>query len=216
MLDVFRIPVYTFKFDQHEKYKEEWSKFVAEFPFIEKNKRSTFYSTTSNLHKTDLFNPLRVFFLECLYEVTSDLGFNFDMGITGMWGTHHHKKGYHHVHTHGNSLFVGVYYLNSDSEEPSGTVFENILGDFMLTRIHRSKSAKISSSFNNKYTCPFEEGKLLIFPAWLRHTTEQNKGNKRQIIGFNTMPIGMTTIDEYDRYIYDDFRDKPMWGDQYQ
>ena len=215
MLDIFRLPVYTFKFDQHAKYKEEWSKYVTEYPYSGKRKRSSFCSTTPNLHKTDLFNPLRVFFLECLYEVMSDIGFHCDLGLTSMWGTHHPEKGYHHSHAHFNSFFVGVYYLNSDTEETSGTVFENVLGDFMLTRPRPMKFAKVSTFYAHKYTCPFEEGKLIIFPAWLRHSTESNKGNMRQIIGFNAMPIGLTAGDEYDRYMYDDFRDKPMYGDDF-
>jgi uncharacterized protein (TIGR02466 family) len=144
-----------------------------------------------------------------------------DVGITSMWGTHQTHDQYHHMHTHGNSYFAGVYYLKSEgSEETSGTVFQNIMSDFhcmirMNTNMSDAKKDFMSSSYSHQYHEPFEEGKLVIFPAWLRHTTKTSKNEKRQVIGFNTMPIGMTTTDQHDRYHYQDFRDKPMWGDQF-
>jgi hypothetical protein len=85
----------------------------------------------------------------------------------------------------------------------------------MNTNMSDAKKDFMSSSYSHQYHEPFEEGKLVIFPAWLRHTTKTSKNEKRQVIGFNTMPIGMTTTDQHDRYYYQDFRDKPMWGDQF-
>lgn len=215
MLDIFRLPVFSFEFEDHHLYKEEWSKFIAEYPYEGKRKKSHFSITTPNLHKNELFNPLRVFFLECLYHVLSELGMHHDMGLTSMWATNQTHSQYHHMHTHGNTFMAGVYYLNSDAESPSGTVFQNILSDFMMTRMNTFKKPKISTTFSYEYTSEFKEGRLVIFPPWLRHTTKLNKGEVRQVVAFNSMPIGITTGDQHDRYLYQDFRNMPMHGDEF-
>lgn len=221
MLDVFRIPIFSVKFDQHDLYKESWSKFISEFDYQGRRRKKHFCITTPNLHKNELFNPLRVFFLHSLYQCLAKIGIDHDVGITSMWGTQQTHGGYHHMHSHGNSYFAGVYYLKSEgAKEPSGTVFQNVMSDFHgMVRMNRNminaKKDFISSSFSHSYHEPFEEGKLVIFPAWLRHTTETNDNEKRQVLAFNTMPIGMTNTDQHDRYIWQDFRNLSMFGDQF-
>jgi uncharacterized protein (TIGR02466 family) len=217
-LDVFKIPVYSFKFKDHDLYKDQWSDFLRDYRYKDKGAKRHFSITTPNLHKDELFNPLRVFMLECLYQVLKECGMHFDVGLTSMWGTQQSHGGFHHIHTHGNTLFAGVYYLKSEGgENPSGTIFQNALSDFMLIRMHkghRSLPPKYSTAFHYDHTEPFEEGKMVIFPAWLRHTTQPNKGERRQILAFNSMPIGKTANDFHDRYIYQDFRNQSMYGDE--
>jgi uncharacterized protein (TIGR02466 family) len=216
MLDIFRIPVYSFKFKEHDNFKQSWSEYIEEYDYDrhKKLRKKRFDITNPNLHKEKLFNPIRVFFLECMYEAMSDLTFTHDIGITSCWAVKQGHNGYHHVHTHGNSLFGAVYYLDSDAEKPSGTIFQNVMGDFMSIRMGRhSNKPNFTTTFNHEHHEPWEEGKLVIFPGWLRHTTKTNMGETRKIIGFNTMPIGKTVIDPYDRYDYEDFRDSEMFGD---
>jgi hypothetical protein len=80
-------------------------------------------------------------------------------------------------------------------------------------RMRPLKKDRVSSSYDHQYNEEFEEGKLVIFPGWLRHHVKNNKNENRQIIGFNTMPIGITKRDRFDRYFYQDFRNLPMHGD---
>ena len=52
---------------------------------------------------------------------------------------------------------------------------------------------------------PFEEGVLRIFPAWTVHGVNGNMSTKdRYIIGMNSMPVGKSDDDRYDRYVYPD------------
>lgn len=214
MINMFRIPAFEFKFKEHETYKQYLIDNIEKDGLIQKPK-NTFKITGPNLHKKKVFDPLRIFFLESLYQVLRECNLNVDIGITSMWATKHEKNDFHHTHTHGNSFFVGVYYLDSDSEEPSGTEFQNVIADFYS--FHRikypSNNTELSTSFNYSHIVPFEPGKLIIFPGWLRHTTPKNKGENRYIVGFNTMPIGLTNTDHYDRYNYADFRDGYLIGD---
>lgn len=213
MLDIFRVPVYSFKFKDHDKFKDSWTKFIDEYEY--KNIQKHFSITDANLHKRELFNPLRVFFLECMYSALNDIGFTTDIGITSMWATKQIRDNYHHSHTHGNTLFAGVYYLGTDSEKASPTVFENPISDLInFVRMRPLKKDRVSSSYDHQYNEEFEEGKLVIFPGWLRHHVKNNKNENRQIIGFNTMPIGITKRDRFDRYNYQDFRNLPMHLDE--
>ena len=219
IVDLFRLPVFSFKFKDHQKYKSQWIKtFENDNLWLERKKDISFDVTIPNLHKVENFNPLRVFFLECLYEVMSECGMHIDVGLTSMWSTKHKSSDYHHSHTHGNAFFVGCYYFDSDSKTPSGTVFNNVMADFyQFNRITKPVPSRnnLSHSFHYEYEETFEEGKLIIFPAWLRHTTRENDGEFRQIIGFNSMPIGQSSNCKFDRYYYQDFRDKLMNGDNY-
>lgn len=217
---MFRIPIFEFKFKDHELYRQQWID-TLETPGMWRDKSGnadrTFKVTSPNLHKDDRFNPLRVFFLECLYSVVGEsCGIHADVGITSMWVTKHEKNGYHHSHTHGNTFFAGVYYLDSDSENPAGTEFENVMSDFYSfnrLKIYDTNRTLQSSSFQSTSEVSFERGKLIIFPGWLRHKTQQNPGEKRYIFGWNTMPIGYNNNDYYDRYHYADFRDTFLIGD---
>jgi len=152
MLDIFRIPVYSFKFEEHEKFKQSWSQYLDEYDYSKnkKLKKNHFDITGPNLHKQQLFNPIRVFFLQSIYEMMSDITLNHDVGITSCWGVKQGHNGYHHVHTHGNSLFGAVYYLDSDAQNPSGTIFQNILGDFMSIRMgQNSRKTNFTTTFNS-------------------------------------------------------------------
>jgi hypothetical protein len=70
-----------------------------------------------------------------------------------------------------------------------------------------------TNSFQHRHQTKWEEGKLVIFPASLRHFTNPFKGKERAIAGFNMMPIGMTTTDPFARYVYQPFMDQQMQGD---
>ena len=55
----------------------------------------------------------------------------------------------------------------------------------------------------NQQSIPWEEGKLIIFPAWAVHDTAINRSDRaRTILSFNVMPLGKTNIDPFDRYHY--------------
>jgi len=219
-VDIFRIPVYEFINNEHAYYKDAWLNYIRD------NKQFIEYEginyTHPNLHKEKVFKPFKDFLISSVKLVLSDMDMEWDFGITSMWGTHQTIQGKHSSHTHGNNLFAAVYYLHADRPQESGTVFENVMADLnpiKLKRqthssIHNNESTPMRSSFlDNLHKVKFEEGKLVIFPAWLRHRTYPYQGRERAIIGANIMPIGLTDTDPYDRYDYQNFSDRPMLGD---
>ena len=211
-MDLFSIPIYKMEFEDHGKYKDQWVEYISQ-PEICKDatRRSTLKFTHPNLHKEEMFLPFTNFASECLNTVMGDLGFEPHIQMTGLWGTIQEEGGYHHRHTHGNSFLAGVYYLEGNSNN-SGTTFINPLKEHrqIIPRRKTGKSLRILNQFDTK----FEEGVLYIFPAWLEHQTNVNKmavtGSVRKILSFNSMPVGKTNNDPFDRYNYPDTNNLDM------
>jgi hypothetical protein len=219
-LDMFRLPVYEFRNPNHAQFKEQWLEHIRKDKWFDTHAGMHF--TNHSLYKMDLFKPL-VDFMGCsMAEVLTDLNMIMDFGFTGVWGTYQVNDAKHHPHTHGNSMFAAVYYLHSDNEDGGGTVFENVIADFNSIKMMKTGDASFertdgtptqTNSFQHRHQTKWEEGKLVIFPASLRHFTNPFKGKERAIAGFNMMPIGMTTTDPFARYVYQPFMDQQMQGD---
>jgi len=210
-IKLFSIPLYKFKYAEHDSFKQ------AVMPYLENeeawkdsiNPRSHLHFTNSNLHKENIFSPIQSFIQKNLELVMEDLGFEPRIQMTGMWATRHLADQYHHRHNHGNSFLAGIYYLNG-TERSSGTTFFNV---------HRSytqiiPAVKTVRKMQHDWFHEFEQGTLLIFPAWLEHSTSPNNLKKsnsvRHILSFNSMPIGPTNTDAFDRYNYQDISNAEM------
>lgn len=203
---LFGIPIYRRVWEHHESEKPK----ILEY-FSKKENFGPYSSadrllfTSPNLHKDPLFHPFYSFAMDALRDAMDDLGFESNIAMTGMWGTVHPDGGYHHRHTHFNSFLAGVYYLDG-SKNSSGTAFYNPLHYQNL--IFPAKKRNENPRMVGEYIQPFEEGTLIIFPAWLAHSTAQNNlavtNSFRKILSFNSMPVGATNNDIFDRYHYVD------------
>ena len=210
-LKLFSIPLYKFKYPSHTDFK------AAIMPYLWDDEvwkgagpsNSHVDFTTPNLHKMEMFNPIKMFIKQSLEEAMTDLGFEPNIQMTGMWGTRHKGNQYHHRHSHQNSFLAGVYYL-SGTQENSGTIFYNV----HRRHTHIVPAMKTQMKIRNDWVHPFEEGTLIIFPAWLEHSTHANNLNKttstRHILSFNSMPLGKTTNDVFDRFNFQDVSDVEM------
>jgi uncharacterized protein (TIGR02466 family) len=215
-LDVFRVPAYTFYFEDHSKFVDEWKLYNDNYKYYTSSNNNSVKLSLPNFHKSGVWAPLTSFFEKCLSEVLVDLKFDFEIGITSMWSTIQGRGGYHHMHTHKNCMFVGTYYLYSDVDYPNGTTFHNSMSDFSPFKTSgfyggkgdkSLKDMESTSWFDGAHHVPFEAGKLVIYPGWMRHSGIPHKGENRQIVAFNAMPIGKLDKDPLQRYHYADFRD---------
>jgi len=202
-IDIFSIPIYKFKFEQHDDLKESFLSYIKRHESLVNNTRvNTLMFTHSNLYKEELFKPFVDFANKNLQSVMNDLGYIPSIEITGMWATHQQNNGQHHTHIHGNSFLAGVYYLEGNEITP-GTNFFNTHQYFNVIRPAINGN---SLRFKNNYKTKFEESMLYIFPAWLQHNTDVNDFDKtrsyRTTLSFNSMPVGKTNTDEFDRYNY--------------
>ncbi len=132
-----------------------------------------------------------------------DLGYESQIQITSAWCTKHVNRGNHARHSHGNTFLAGVYYLSGNNKH-SGTRWynPNRLDSIIKPSNNPAKRLKNYMSWYQ----PFEEGMFIVFPGWLEHNTDLNHmdktGEPRFIMGVNSLPLGKTNQDEFDRYCY--------------
>lgn len=208
-IPLFSIPIYEKYYGNHETFKQSVSEYLFDDNNYQRNtSRETLKFTHPNLHKEPAFQPFVEFLKEGIAEAFTDLGYVPSFNITGIWATRHIAGGYHHRHVHNNSFIAGVYYFNGIEGKTPGTTFysdwkPNLIKPAMLT----PPRLKLSYS----HTSFFEEGKLIIFPAWLEHNTPPNvPGSDRIILSFNCMPVGKTNNDPFDRYNYQSIENAEM------
>jgi len=210
-IELFSIPIYKFKFEQHDELKDPLLSYIKRREsFINNTRVETLMFTHPNLHKEELFKPFVDFANESLQSVMDDLGYIPSIEMTGLWGTHQQDGGRHHAHIHANSFLGGVYYLEGNEKTP-GTNFYNTHQYFNLMRPAINGKPQY---FKYNHKTKFEEGILYIFPAWLQHNTDPNIVGRTQsfrtILSFNAMPVGKTNTDEFDRYNYQSVKDVDM------
>jgi uncharacterized protein (TIGR02466 family) len=108
----------------------------------------------------------------------------YPLHITGCWANVNPPGSYHPIHHHPNNYLSGVYYVAVPS------VGSQI--DFQDPRAQASmimpKPRQYSKLTVNGAYAQSKEGRLLIFPAWLKHTVPTNEGQSERIsISFNLM-----------------------------
>ena len=111
-----------------------------------------------------------------------------DFYITQSWLNITKPGGFHHQHSHANSLISGVFYISTEGNDkitftdPNYKIKERI--SFEL------KKFNIWNSTNCFF--PVDNNKLVLFPSWLDHQVEQNEEatTDRISISFNTFVRG--------------------------
>ena len=208
--ELFGIPLYKKRFLDHSFNKKLIMDFLEDEKIYEKNTfRESLKLSHPNIHKENVFAPFVDFVKESLTECFVDMGYVPEFEITAMWATKHNNAGgFHHRHVHGNTFLAGVYYLDGP-ENASGTNFYNPIHYHRIILPARIPNSQ--QKFKGAVTVPWEEGNLVLFPAWLQHDTNQNFSDKyRTILSFNCMPVGKTTYDTFDRYNYQSVENADM------
>jgi uncharacterized protein (TIGR02466 family) len=215
-INLFTIPLFKFKYENHNVFKTKALNYLTspECEYSVNNKNGLFISKP-NLHRLEIFNDFNIFSQKCFEESMIALGYYPKIQITSLWATKHENNGSHHRHQHSNTFLIGVYYL-SGNEKSSGTIFYNPnknLINYMKPRKIR-ENEKRKRIMKSGVTNNFEEGTLIIFPSWIEHSTNINEFEKTQIdryvLGINSMPLGPTNNDLYDRYNYQDISNVEM------
>ena len=113
----------------------------------------------------------------------------YQLAIIDMWLNRNGPGDINKIHIHPHSMLSGVYYV----QVPPGS--GNI--EFLDPVIARTATTypKSGKTQRNASTAEFEpvEGKLIIFPSWLQHWVQPNRGTGERVsISFN---VGYQPID---------------------
>ena len=109
-------------------------------------------------------NVLNFPLLKKLKKQITDILDKHSLLLTDNWAQLYNKKNSHGVHTHGGSVYSGIFYIQGSSP----TIFYD--------RDYES------------YVKKFIKNELLLFPSWIPHEVKPLEINEqRLIISFNTM-----------------------------
>ena len=110
---------------------------------------------------------------------------SYDIEITSMWGNIQRHGNYCFKHTHANSVFSGVFYVNE-------------YVNFPPIQFHRTTESSFDLKVNEEnelnrgkiFLYP-KKDMIVIFPSWLEHDVPVNtSGQDRLSISFNIMCRG--------------------------
>lgn len=106
----------------------------------------------------------------------------YPLAVTGCWANINPRGAYHPTHHHPNNYLSGVYYV-AIPEPGSRIVFQDPRPSVIMP-----KPRQYTRLTANGADAQSKEGRLLIFPAWLKHSVPSNEGrNERISISFNLM-----------------------------
>lgn len=131
---------------------------------------------------------------ECLKKVQGDVYYDMsaDIKLTKIWVNKSSRMEFHHKHSHSNSILSGILYLNT-FEGYGKTVFyyPDPWWEFQNSRLMQFTKTSLNNTIELINEVTPEEGKLVIFPSHILHSTKPTMVNKeRYTIAFNSFLKG--------------------------
>lgn len=163
---IFPTPVYSSRVDNFDKIQEEMHFAISsvKFDMIEEWGQTHYVSTPTFNDRYDM--PLFEMELQRHLEVYCD-AVNFPMRNYTLrsWFTKFERGNYGHIHNHGHHDISVCYYVKTKGS--SGSIFFETPAESATTSI-------VFKEYTNRFWHPPEEGKLLLFPSYLRHGITTN------------------------------------------
>ncbi|MGH6621808.1 MAG: 2OG-Fe(II) oxygenase family protein [Alphaproteobacteria bacterium] len=120
-----------------------------------------------------------------------------EIAVTGCWVNVLPPGRAHRAHSHPNNFLSGVYYV---STRP-GADTVNFHDPRPQTCIIRPPVTALTADNTDQVVFKVKDGTLLLFPAWLEHSVDDNRsGEERISVSFNIMFRS-----------YSDLMSAPMW-----
>ena len=143
----------------------------------------TNWQTAQTLHELPEFGELMNGFLAASAETLTKLDIEHGgIEISGCWANISPKGAVHLPHHHPNNYLSGIYYVHTADGSDRVTFYDPSEINDILAPPLRS-----ANKYNYKeYAIPAKPGRLVIFPAWLRHSVPENTSDQLRIsISFN-------------------------------
>jgi uncharacterized protein (TIGR02466 family) len=156
------------------------------------------WQSANNLHEREEFREL----VACVERGANSILRFLRIGveaveITGCWATVLAPGAAHKVHSHPNNFLSGVYYV---SVQPGADTI-NFHDARPQTGVIRPPVVELTSQNTDQVVVSVRNGTLLMFPAWLPHSVDANKGKEERIsVSFNVMFSSFTEL-----------LSKPLW-----
>jgi len=195
MIPLFGIPLYQtviepgineeeLKFIKEQKYE----RFVADNGFGSVDKFLLDKPELKQL-KQKLLHKCKHYIHEVLDLDESKATFD----ITNSWGVKHIKGAESDAHTHANSMFSAVYYIQTEQDSGEIVFHKEKTNHNVLTPTvnvpYKNKNFNICNS--DVFAMPPQNNMMVVFPSTLPHSVEPSKSNtERFCIAFNLFAFG--------------------------
>jgi uncharacterized protein (TIGR02466 family) len=143
------------------------------------------FQTGQDLHQLAEFQPLCTAVQKLAAGALRQLAIDYsEIAITAMWANVNPPGAKHSVHSHPNNYFSGVYYVQADAKanmirfhDPRGQA-EAIMPPRTQQNVYNTNSIELEA----------KPGRLVLFPAWLKHDVPTNLSARERIsIAYNLM-----------------------------
>ena len=109
--------------------------------------------------------------------------------LGNMWANINPKEGSNQPHIHPNCLFTGVYYVKSNPQAGRLKVYDPRAGA-QIVMPARLEGQPPKHLWREAHIDPIP-GRIVMFPAWLWHSVEENKSEDLRIsVSFNFIQEG--------------------------
>jgi len=156
------------------------------------------WNSERNLQSSLFMKDLNEVVLKVAGDVFDSIGIShFGYTITGAWANVHPPSCIHHAHTHPNNYLAAVYYVKA----PEGANSISFIDPRSSISFIRAPIKKRTIYNAEKIDIIIEDGDLVFFPCWFKHSVNTNVGSEDRIsIAFNIM------FKDYVNHM-----SKPMW-----
>ena len=143
------------------------------------------WQSDQNLHEREEFQDL----VSCVDKVASSALRFWRIGdnaieLTSCWANVLGKGAAHRLHNHPNNYLSGVYYVRT----VPGADTINFHDPRNQTGIIRPPVVELTAENTDQVVVSVKNGTLLLFPAYLQHSVDANRGEQERVsVSFNLM-----------------------------
>ena len=189
ILKLFPQPIFKYQVDNYKKINEELVKYIYglhnnDNVGVKKSNINGWHSKPFDL-KDDIPNKFYSHINNYIKDVFNKYGWEYNdtkVVCTSMWAIINKKGNFNIEHTHPNNYLSTAYYVKA----PDNCGNFKATNPNILNRHIRAKAEQANELNSNSASIKINEGDLLIFPAYLPHSVDENRSNEdRVIISFN-------------------------------
>lgn len=181
---LFSTPIFEAKLENVDN--RELAKFSRD---LRDNYKGVKISNRGGWHSQDLPDTLPTSLVEFLntveryvQEYVGQITELKDLVLGNFWININGPYDYNTKHDHQNSLLSGVYYI----EVPAGDSGDLVIHRDDTAEFFLGRYRNVGPFLKTAETIKPETGKLVVFPAWTKHSVERNNTNSERIsIAFN-------------------------------
>ena len=147
------------------------------------------WHSKTDMNKKEEYNPLTKELFNMQDEIYQKEHLSLKPVLGNMWANINYPGNFNRPHLHPNSLFSGVYYVKSHPKSGKIKIMDPRPG-VQLNMPVRKPGNPGKDMWRDANLEPVA-GRIIMFPAWLWHSVEENKSNDIRIsVSFNFLQDG--------------------------